>query len=275
MKTTLFTLIAAALIGCVQPAAAETCDGAPGSACGTLYRVPNLGNFDFYYPTDLSSTYGNLMAGAVLKLQARFTWGGTPGREITADQHAIVAFTNRGATNNMVNTAGQMFWTHGVGAYVGERGLELETWFRDDPNGDGFNDEPANAYVWSQDGDRCVSDVRGTITAPMYCLGDKPSDAAYITSAPDFKLRAGVGYWVRVEVERSKVPGWGLLRAQLVEEACAAAGCEARVVQRAAVAFDIAKHFPMNWQPLEATVARTPGSRDEPTIKFAAFNNGF
>lgn len=275
MKTSLFSLIAAALLSCVQPAAA-TCNGVTGSECGTLYRVPQLSNFDFFYPTDLSSTYGNFQNGATLKLQSRFIWGGgTPGRVITAEQHAIVAFTNRGATNSMVNTSGQMFWTHGVGAYVSERGLEMETWFRDDTNGNGYNDDPGNAYVWNQDNDRCVADVLGTITTPMWCLGTSTSDATYITSAPNFQLKAGVPYWVRIQLDRSATPGWGMLHAELVEESCTAAGCTASVVQRGAVAFEIAKHFPMNWQAMEATVARTPGSTAEPYVQYAVFNFGF
>lgn len=243
---------------------------------GTLNRVQSLGNFDFVYPTNLSSTYGNLINGGTLKLQARFIWGGgTPGRVITAEQHAIVAFTNKGATNSMVNGYQQMFWTHGVGAYVSERGLELETWFRDDTNGNGFNDDTPDAYVWNQDNNRCVSDVRGQITTPMWCLGASTSDATYMTSAPNFQLKAGVAYWVRIQIARSATPGWGMLHAELVEEACGPAGCTASVVQQGAVAFEIAKHFPMNWQPIEATLARTPGSISEPYIQYNAFNVGF
>lgn len=242
-----------------------------GSASGYLYRVPQLGYFDFFYPTNLSRSYMDLQMGDTLKLQSRFMWGGAPGRTISPPQHAIVAFTNRGATNNMVNTSGQMFWTHGAGAIVSERGLELELWFRNDANGNGFNDDTPNAYVWSQAHNRCVRDVQGTITTDVLCLGSDPSAGSYITSAPSFALKSGVYYWLRVKLIPFIGTGWATLYADLIEETPNGAV----LVQSAAVGFEIARFFPMNWQAMEATVARTPGTLDEPFIEWIAFDYGF
>lgn len=239
---------------------------------GALLRESRLGYFDFFYPTTLSSSYGNFMNGAPLKLQTRFVWGGgAAGREITAKQHAVVAFTQQGVEKNLKNKFGQNFWTHGVGAFVGEAGLAMELWFRDDENGNGYEDDEPNAFVWSQENDSCMGDVRGLIKDKIYCLSPKAGDITHMTTAPDFKLRAGVAYVVRVQLQRVGTPGWGMLHAELLEET----GGTTKVVQSGAVAFEVAKHFPMGWQDLEASVARTPGSTDEPYVQWAASNTGF
>ena len=239
---------------------------------GTLLREARLDYYDFFYPTTLSSSRENFMAGDTLKLQSRFVWGGgAPGREIKANQHTVVAFTQEGVEHNLKNKFSQNLWTHGVGALVGEYGLALELWFRDDENGNGFEDDKANAFVWTQEHDRCKRDVLELIKDKQDCLSASASDAAHMTAAPGFKLRAGIAYWVRIKVQRVGATGRGMLHAELLEET----GGTVSMVQSAAVEFEIAKHFPMGWQNLEASVARTPGSTDEPYVTWNAFNTGF
>lgn len=246
-------------------------------AHGYLYQVPTTRYFDFQYHTAMSHPTEHLQRGGTLKLQSRFIWGAGPkGRVITTPQHSVVAFTQRGATTNMVNPRNQMYWTHGAGAFVGELGLQLELWFVTDRNGNGLDDEPLNAYTWSQQNNRCASEVLGTLQGQVMCLGSEPNGWGYITPAPDFKLRADIPYWVRVTIAPSS-PGWATLFAELYEQDCDAnyENCSTHRIQHALIGFEIARFFPISWLPMEASNGRTPGSASEPYVKYDTFNYGW
>lgn len=227
---------------------------------GTLYRVQSAAYFDCNYPPALAKPKANL-SSETFKLQSRFTWYGTTGQTIATEQHAIAAFTQTVNTSALVNTTGQSIWSHGAGAYIGERGLELELWFTQN----GQN----NAIVWSQDNNRCAQDVMGTLPENTMCLSASPNSTGYITAAPNFTLKRGVNYWVRIEIAPA-TSGNSVLHADLVEETISGAV----VVQSASVGFQNAMIFPSNVD-IAATVARTPGSVAEPSITYVVFDYGF
>lgn len=253
MLKTLFTFVLSMLIAC-SPALAQNHDS------GTLYRVESAAYFDWNYPAALAKPKANL-ASETLKLQSRFTWYGSTNQIITTEQHAIVAFTQTASTSTLVNNAGQSIWSHGAGAYVGERGLELELWFAQGTQ--------HNAIVWSQDYNRCAQDVLGTLPGNTMCLSANYNAVGYITSAPDFTLKRGVNYWVRIQISPTTA-GNSALHAELIEETLAGAV----VVQSGSVGFQNAMIFPLS-ADLSATVARTPGSVAEPYVNYVVFDYGF
>ncbi len=237
---------------------------------GTLLRLSNVQDCDFRYPPGMAKPLSALQAGEI-KLQARFVWDGTAGSVITTPQHAVLAYTQRGDAGNIQNTWGQTFWTHGAGAILGNFGLGLEIWRRDDENAPGYADDPANAVVWTQENNRCASDVRGTIPPGSLCLSPIPNTIGYLTPAPNFTLRRGVAYWLRFKLSPGGSPGNTNLYADLLEET--ASGVV--MVQSGMVGFPTGVYFPIAGQALEATVARTPGSAAEPSIQYTAFDYGF
>ena len=239
---------------------------------GTLLRVPECADMDFRYLPDMSKSTAYVRGpnAAPIVLQARFVWDGAAGQEITTGQHVVVAYTQRGVENSMQNTWGQKLWTHGAGAILGQFGLGLEIWRRDDANAPGYGDDPANAVVWTQLNNRCAQDVLGTIPPGSMCLPATPNTWGYLTPAPGFTLRRGVAYWLRFKLSPSSL-GYTSLYADLLEETASGAV----LVQSGLIGFPTATYFPIAGQALEATVARTPGSAAEPVIHYDAFDFGF
>jgi hypothetical protein len=241
------------------------CASAQDSAPGTLSGVPKL---DFTYLQDLSAPANALQQGQTLKLQSRFVWDGASNTPVTVDQHAVVAFTQRGATNSAQNNAGDVLWTHGAGAILGPFGLGLELWFRTDSTGNGYNDDPANAIVWTQNNGRCAADVLGTIPPGVMCLSATPS-AGYITPSPSFTLRTAVAYWLRVSITPG-ANGWATLYADVIEEQNPTVP-----VQSASVGFQYAQFFPVAGQQLSASLARIAVQTYQPNVHYIAFDYGF
>lgn len=236
------------------------------SACGggSLDNEPTSTYVDFEYQAQFTQPYAALEGPVALR--SRFVWDGPSGQEITAPQHTVLAFTQSGDPGNTRNEKGQVFWTHGAGAFVGQRGLSLEMWFRDDPGMDGYQNDPPNAIAWSQDFGRCGRDVRGTIAGNAMCLDVMESLGGYITAAPNFVLRKGVAYFLTVRLEPAE-QGMLRLKAELYEES----GELARPVQKAMALIPQSRAFPLQGQPLQASVARTPGSPSEPTVQYVMF----
>lgn len=237
-------------------------------ACGggTLYNVPSLHNYDFKYLSDFSLPYYNLFDNTQRRvLYTKFEWSGERGEVIDDPQHALVAYTQR-ISPNMENAYGEVLWTHGAGAFVGEQGLEMELWFRRDKDGNGYEDDDSDAYVWSQNYGRCVRDVAGTITEDIRCLDDKPNKDGFLTPAPNFQLRKGVPYVLRIEL-RTEGNDTTVLEAALFS--VTSMGLE--VVQQGLVKFPTKDHFPIEGQTLEASVARTPGVPGESVIDYTMF----
>lgn len=233
------------------------------SATGTLYRLPSAANFDFNYPSNMAVPYASLGSTTPIKLQSRLQWYGSTGQEITTEQHAIVALVQSVDNRDLYNGLNQMLWSHGAGAYVSERGLEMELWFQ--------QNNAANAYVWNQDNNRCVSDVQATVPANSLCLSDTPNSSGYLTPAPSFVLKKGIGYWVRVTITPIPSTGWATMLAELIEENSSGAV----IVQTGFIAFQMATFFPSTTADIKSAVARTPGSVDEPYVFYAAFNYGY
>lgn len=237
------------------------------AACGgggSLYGDPDLNYYDFAYQDKFSQPYASFDAGARLDLQARFIFQGRRGDAITHPQHVLLAFTQSMAPNPQ-NDAGQTLWTHGVGAFVGERGLKMELWFRDDQNGNGFADDPSNALVWGQDDGRCVRDVLGIVQSDMLCIAATDNPAGFITSAPDFVLTKGVAYVLHIRLD-----GVGEMR-RLQAELYVEDGDTFTLVQRGMVFFRQATFLPDHSKDLRASVARTPGSSGEPEVDYVVF----
>lgn len=257
MRKYTFALIAAF---CMTGASAQQ------SASGTLSGLPQ---FDFHYLPALSKPADALQQGQTIKLQSRFVLDGNTNQTISTPQHAVVAFTQRGATNSPQNTAGDHLWTHGAGAILSEKGLALELWLRSDANGNGYNDDPANAIVWSQDLGRCAADVQGTIPPGVMCLSATQSPGGYVIPAPDFTLRTGVVYWLRVSITPA-AQGWATLYADVIEEQS-----QAVMTQSASVGFQMATFFPIAGQQLSASVARTAVIANQADVQYIAFDYGF
>lgn len=249
----LFTLILATL-GC--SAALALTDA------GQMTYNPNLWNADFKYSIAMNEAKANL--NSEVALQAEFTWYGSYGAPVTGG-HAVLAFTQTAATNRPLNSFGQMFYSHGAGAFVGPRGLELELWYRSDANGNGFNDDTQNAFVWNQDNNRCVVDVAGTIPPGVYCISGTPSTTGeYITAAPSFQLKKGVKYVVRIKLKPSSVyANRTRIEAQLLEQGYFGK----TLIQSGAIDFVTSDFFP-TMQDLQATVARAPGAADEAILNW-------
>lgn len=247
--------------------AAIGCNAYALTDAGQLGYNPNIGNADFKYSTAMNEAKTNL--NSEIALQAEFTWYGAYGAAVTGG-HAVLAFTQTAATNRPLNSAGQMFFSHGAGAFVGPRGLEIELWYRSDTNGNGFNDDPQNAFVWNQDYNRCVRDVQGTIPAGVYCIaGATSTSGEYITAAPNFQLKKGVKYVVRIKLKPSSVyANRSRIEAQLLEQGYFGK----TLIQSGAIDFVTSDFFP-TVQDLQATVARAPGSADEAILNWKLWDS--
>jgi hypothetical protein len=253
-------LLALAAVLCMTGVAAQH------TANGALAGVPNV---DFHYLPAMVKPANALTQGQAIKLQARFVWDGYTNVPVSVDQHAVLAYTQRGATDSQQNNAGDLLWTHGAGAILGPFGLGLELWFRADTAGNGYNDDPPNAIVWTQQNGRCAADVRGTIPAGVMCLPASPSAGGHLTPAPGFTLRTGVAYWLRFSITPG-AQGWATLYADVIEELNPTVP-----VQSASVGFQIAQFFPIASQQSAATVARTSEQAYQPTVQYIAFDYGF
>ena len=255
-------------IVCSLPLSAATYGG---SYAGTLTSRPAVNyGFDFYYPAALSKPLSALHPGAKVKLQARFIWAGTMNEPVGTEQHAVVAFTQKGDSTYWRNASNELLWTHGAGAFVGEKGLSLELWFRNDRNQPGLHDDPPDAHSWDQFHNRCAYRVTVGATNNL-CLSSSYDPNGYLTPT-SFTLRKGIKYWVRVTLERHAAnPAWAMLSADLVEET----DTSATIVQSGAVNFLVDSIFPYANQAMEASVLRTPGPVGEDVTHFVAFDGGF
>ena len=239
---------------------------------GTLIREPTTYNYDFKLLTALNPPASVVRNGNSAKLQARYVWQpanpALNGLQINTPQHAVVAFTQSLNPNFMRNPSGQYYWSHGVGAFVGENGLQLELWFTE-------ADGSSNAYVWSQNNNRCMAIVHGYYTPGQLCLdGHATPGGSYLTPAPNFKLRFGVPYWLRLEV-RPASPGWMVLLADLIEDSCIGGVCGPRIVQQGSISVITNSWWPNQLYPINASIARTEGDVDAPFVNYDAFNGGW
>jgi hypothetical protein len=231
------------------------------SACGgggSLTGDPDLANYDFEYREEFTRGYESLYTGEVLTLRARFIWTGPRAEQITSPQHVVLAFTQSAFDGNPRNDEGEVLFTHGAGALVGEYGLAMELWFRDGM--------ATNAYVWRQDFNRCMVEVIGTIETGTRCLDDRLSPNGYITSAPGFALQKGIAYVLHIRIAPG-LDGQKELHAELYQES----GDTFVLVQHGMVRFPPERHFPVQGQSLQASVARTPGTDGEPAVDYLVF----
>ncbi len=231
------------------------------AACGgggSLSGDPDLNNYDFEYREEFSRDYAALSSGEVLTLRARFVWAGPRAERIEAPQHVVLAFTQSAFDGNPRNDEGELLFTHGAGALVGEYGLAMELWFRDG--------DATNAYVWRQDHNRCMVEVLGTIETGARCLDDRMSSNGYITSAPGFALQKGIAYVLHIRIVPG-LDGQKELHAELYQES----GDTFILVQHGMVRFPPERHFPVQGQALQASVARTPGTEGEPVVDYLVF----
>lgn len=255
-----------------------------GEASGTLVRDPDLGNFDVHYLTGLnqSHSYGTFMAGVPMQLQARLTWQGPHGVPIATGQHAVVAFTQIGAKNTAKNVQELNFFSHGIGAFVGETGLAMELWFRHTNAQPNINLATQDAFVWYQTHGRCAQSVAGSIPQPgpngengIMCLSPTPAPGGYITPSA-FQLRYGYHYWVRTTISANASTGYGTLVAELYEDT-ATPGSTPVLKQTGSFGFPLSGQnspFPLQGaEPIYSTVARTPGAATEPVVTYYAFDH--
>jgi len=258
---------------------------AAGEGNGFLTRDPALAYFDFYDVPALNLsangqrvTHAEWLAGRPLKMQARFTWTGNYGSQITTSQHSLVNFSQVVVDGRPMNPEGQRFFTSGIGAFVGETGLSMELWFRNYTLG--LDD----AFVWDQMKGRCARTVQGQVIPEpeddgrngTMCLAAQPHPGGYITSPPTpFFLRYGYHYWVQIAVTAEPANGVGVLRASLFEDP----GTGPVLVQSGLVGFPLTgpyTPFPKQGSnTIQSTVARTPGSANEPSVQYYAFDYGF
>jgi len=220
---------------------------------GMLYSAPTYpGNYyDFSYQPAKSLPYSAL--SSPISLSVQFIWQGTAGTPITTPQHALAAFTQMTVPTGYYNPAGDQIWTHGAGAFVGEMGLEMELWIRQ--NG------AANSIVWGQHNGRCARDVQGTLPPNTMCLSATSSPAGFITPSPSFALKRGVTYTLKVKISPTSA-GWSKLEAELYQPSVFFG---LTLIQSGSVGFENATFFPLVGQMLNAVVARTPG---EPAIQY-------
>lgn len=207
---------------------------------------------DFNYIAPKSQPYAMLTNAQPFSMSVTYTWGGTAGQTVTPAQHAVLAYTQSAFNTGYLNTMGQSLFTHGAGAYVGERGLAMELWFQQNGSGNGI--------LWTQDNGRCAQDVQGTIPPGSMCLASSSNPNGFITPAPTFVLKKGVAYTLQVSISPTS-PGWSRLDAKLYTPG----QFGPTLVQSGAVGFQNAQFFPVVGQTLQATVARTPG---EPVITY-------
>lgn len=226
------------------------------AACGgggSLYSDGSPDYYDFNYQPELDEPHYALGPGVTL--QARIVWDGAPGQPIETTQHVPMGFVQITDQNTVKNSGGQPIWTHGAGAFVGANGLALELWSR--------VDGVTVGTFWTQASNRCVFNTLGTSVGTDQCLADTPNPAGYLTPAPGFQLKKGVSYILAVYLHESS-PGWMTLRAKLYE----ATQFEAVEVQSGLIGFEKARHFPDQGQQLRAAIARTPGSKGEPSVSY-------
>lgn len=227
------------------------------TACGgggSLEVDPALG-YDFAYKPELSVPRNAVASDRTLTLQARIIWDGPRGEVVTVGQHVPMAFTQVNAPGTPTNAEGEALWTHGVGVFLGTRGLAIEFWNR-----------PGDSTVgtfWSQDTDRCAVSTDGQLTGTTQCLAAAPGLADYLTPAPDFQLKKGTPYILTMYLSRT-TPSWMSLQTKLYE----VDGNEVREVQSGKINFQPSSYFPDTKQPLRASIARTPGGATDHTVRF-------
>ena len=222
---------------------------------GTLYRSV-LSGYDFNYIPSKSYSYNHLINGGTLTAQAQFLWQGSG---TVTEGHAILAFTQRQVSTGWFNTAGDELFTHGMGAFVGVNGLELEIWMRQ--NG------AANAITWSQYAGGCARDVQGTIPPGTMCLPNYVNSGSYLTSYPGFTLKRNVVYTLKVKLEPASA-GWTNITAELYERV---SGVDV-LRQKGRIGVQTASYFPVVNQDAAFTVARTPCDVQDLTINYIANN---
>lgn len=267
-KLTLATVVALILSACgggsdssdtQQPA-----DTAPTSFSGTLIREPRAENFDFKYFSDWAFDRAEFDRQGAAVLRANFTWQPpTPAQDgavIGTPQHVVASFTQGADPRNLRNRDNDIYWEYGVGALLSERGLQLERWFMD--NGS------SNAFVWSQD-NRCQSRVSGTEGNGENCLSSSASDPYYLTGAPDFQLRYGVEYTLRIELAMGQVPSAPAQSTSLTAQLFTQCATSCVLVQQARVGVDLDTWLPQAL-PIRPSLARTPGSDEDQTVLFTA-----
>lgn len=220
---------------------------------GELYGYPYIPSnlYDWNYQPTRDVPYTAL--DGTMTLGATYRWSqGNPGDQITEPQHALMSFSQMVVPTGYFNQTGDQVWTHGVGAFVGEHGLEMELWFRQ-------NDAP-NSVVWGQHENRCARDVQGHIPPGTMCLSDVENETGYLTPYPSFVLRKGRTYTVKIKITPTG-PGWSKLEAELYQQGIFGT----TLIQKGMVGFSHAMFFPLAGEPIKAAIARTPG---EPVIQY-------
>lgn len=245
MRKVLMTLAASLMIAA---------SAAAGTVTGALGGLPWAYGFDWAYsvPTEPRTA----IATQQVVSQATFVWPGASG-PVATGQHAVLALTQTTINDRFSNNAGDPIWTHGAGVIVGEFGLGLELWVRENLGGGSYG--PANAYVWKQTEGRCMKDVLGTIPNNSLCLPGVEGPGAYITEQPGFILQRNTPYTVRLLLNPQGP--W----VELVGELWSPSG---ELLQRGRVGFQADQFFPDPAQPLRHVVARTPGSPSEPQVTY-------
>lgn len=153
----------------------------------------------------------------------------------------------------------QPILTHGVGAFVGSTGLNLEMWF-----------DSGSAHVWNKNS-LCGYGVAAS--GPNQCLDQYiGSNNYYLTPPPqNWQVKYGVPYWVRITITTDYTPGKLLLRAEFFEEV----GGNVILLQQAAINFVPTKYLPYwaDGAEVYGTVARAPGTGQN--ITYDVFDYGF
>ncbi len=235
---------------------------------GTLIERPEIGGYDYLYLPQFTATRQSFMDGQQFRFQSRFVFqpesAGQQGRILGGDVHSLISV---GQANDpvvgLINRYGQLYWSTAIGVFVSPRGLEMERWFMDGGK--------SNAYVWNQL-NRCRSQVHGTNTPGVDCISDQADVMDVLTSAPDFVLRAGVAYTLRMTLTRGtpqtpEATSLMTMEAYLYEDVCEALPCSLKIVQSGRKTFPIDAIWPTN-APLNFAVARTPGGT--PVVTYEA-----
>ena len=208
----------------------------------------------------------DLNGGGAILLQSRFVYRHAgEGGQLYDNEHAIVAYTQGDA---------DAVWRHGVGAFVNQHGLNIEFWFQGSHVCEAAGAIPGpRAYLWNQTNDRKQMAVNGGCALPNPIqLSAVPDAAGYMTSAPDFVMKKGEKYWIRMKIfGNAGHPGHAVLYADLVHEKDAGAA----IVQHALIGFHVDQFFPEN-SILKGTVARAADlTRYMEVLDYVAFDHGF
>ncbi|MBN9574480.1 hypothetical protein [Alicycliphilus denitrificans] len=258
------------------------------SAEANGYLIRDMSFYDGHdgrYLTGLNTShnYNTFMSGTPIRLQARLTWeGGTYGAPISTSQHAGVAFTQIAAKTTLPNQQGMNLFSHGIGAFVSENGLAMELWFRHTDTQPNMELAKQNAHVWDQTHGRCARAVYpaySTMPQPgdqgqggVMCLSPTPGPNGYMTPA-SHTLRYGYHYWVRITISADVPSGYGTLLAELFEDG----GSGPFMVQSGSFGFPLwgmYSPFPLQaTEPIYSTVFRSPGSVNEPLVRYFAFDS--